>query len=367
MPIHDAPLVLVAIAIATIAGLYVRLWCKLRQRSAGEEREPGFELRGSLPKPDPGLALLKAVADLSVSSQDAEAIANGVLGEMHTHRSFDRITLSVVDGSRREIVIRARAGDENVSSRSDAANTPTESLSIPKEQPPADKRAGASLSLPLNYGDTLLGLLKIETLSGEFGPADVQIGKICAALLASSLQNALLARSWRRHSITDDVTGGKTRQYFLDALEREWTLSSRHDRPFSIVMLSLCGLSVVEAAMGPLERNLALARVGRLLEQKCRRSNLVARYQEDVFALLMPETRAEQAQALAERLRLWVESDPVLKERGITGSFGVATYPLDGSNIEELLERAREQNGLAMAGNRIIGGSHHRVIGKSGN
>ena len=69
------------------------------------------------------------------------------------------------------------------------------------------------------------------------------------------------------------------------------------------------------------------ARVGRLLEQKCRQSNVVARYGGDEFIILMPETGVEQAQTLAERLRLWISQDPTLSEHHITGSFGVGSFP----------------------------------------
>ena len=83
-----------------------------------------------------------------------------------------------------------------------------------------------------------------------------------------------------------------------------------------------------------------LARVGRLLEQKCRQSNVVARYGGDEFIILMPETGIEQAQVLAERLRLWLATDPMLEEHRITGSFGVASFPVHGFAMEELIRVA---------------------------
>jgi len=83
-----------------------------------------------------------------------------------------------------------------------------------------------------------------------------------------------------------------------------------------------------------------LARVGRLLEQKSRQSNVVARYGGDEFVVLMPETGVEQAQILAERLRLWIATDPMLSERAITGSFGVASYPVHGATAEEVIRVA---------------------------
>ena len=79
--------------------------------------------------------------------------------------------------------------------------------------------------------------------------------------------------------------------------------------------------------LGHLEGDLVLARVGRLLEQKCRQSNVVARYGGDEFVILMPETGVEQAQVLAERLRVWIATDPMIAEHQITGSFERGQLP----------------------------------------
>src|SRR6266481_7337177 len=66
----------------------------------------------------------------------------------------------------------------------------------------------------------------------------------------------------------------------------------------------------------------------RLLDSKVRQSNVVARYGGDEFVILMPETGVEQAQILSERLRLWIRTDTMLNEHHITGSFGVASFPV---------------------------------------
>ncbi len=96
----------------------------------------------------------------------------------------------------------------------------------------------------------------------------------------------------------------------------------------------------VNDTKGHLEGDLVLARVGRLLEQKCRQSNVVARYGGDEFIILMPETGVEQAQILAERLRLWISQDPMLAEHHITGSFGVASFPVHGFSMEDIIRVA---------------------------
>ena len=106
------------------------------------------------------------------------------------------------------------------------------------------------------------------------------------------------------------------------------------------MLIDLDKFKEVNDTLGHFEGDLVLARVGRLLEQKCRQSNVVARYGGDEFIILMPETGAEQAQILAERLRLWMASDPMLSEHHITGSFGVASFPVHGFSIEDIIRVA---------------------------
>src|SRR5262249_25023803 len=116
--------------------------------------------------------------------------------------------------------------------------------------------------------------------------------------------------------------------------------ASRSGRPFSVVLMDLDKFKEVNDSMGHLEGDLVLARVGRLLEQKCRQSNVVARYGGDEFIILMPETGVEQAQILAERLRLWLAMDPMLHEHNITGSFGVASFPVHGFSAAGIIRVA---------------------------
>jgi diguanylate cyclase (GGDEF)-like protein len=107
-----------------------------------------------------------------------------------------------------------------------------------------------------------------------------------------------------------------------------------------VVLIDLDKFKEVNDTLGHFEGDLVLARVGRLLEQKSRQSNVVARYGGDEFIVLMPETGSEQAQVLAERLRQWVATDPMLSEHHITGSFGVASFPMHGFSIEDIIRVA---------------------------
>ncbi len=197
------------------------------------------------------------------------------------------------------------------------------------------------LCIPITYSEQLLGVLNVESRSeNAFSPQDVLILNTLADLLATALHNAFVFQKLQQQSITDGLTGIKTRRFFWEALSAEWKRASRSGRPFSVVLIDLDKFKGVNDTMGHFEGDLVLARVGRLLEQKSRQSNVVARYGGDEFIVLMPETDAEQAQVLAERLRQWLAGDPMLAEHHITGSFGVASFPMHGFSIEDIIRVA---------------------------
>jgi diguanylate cyclase (GGDEF)-like protein len=87
-----------------------------------------------------------------------------------------------------------------------------------------------------------------------------------------------------------------------------------------------------------------LGSVGTLLNRMGRKSDLTCRYGGEELVVLFPETRLEDALALADRLRLAIK-DLALEHRGqplgpVTVSVGVATCPDDGKTAAELLRAA---------------------------
>ena len=299
------------------------------------------------------LAFLNSVSKTAISSQDAEQMLDEIVTEIQKNFELDHIGIGMLDYATKEIEIRAEAGTTSTALRKriplgvgimGKVARSNEMMLVQK----ADGHllgilpdARSVLCLPLTYSETLLGVLNIESKNEEaFNDQDVLILRTLADLLSTALHNAFIFQKMQQQSITDGLTGIKTRRFFLEAVQGEWKRASRSGRPFSVVMIDLDKFKEVNDSMGHLEGDLVLARVGRLLEQKCRQSNVVARYGGDEFVILMPETGIEQAQILSERLRLWVATDPMLNERHISGSFGVASFPLHGSTVEDIMRVA---------------------------
>ncbi|HMK29120.1 MAG TPA: diguanylate cyclase, partial [Terriglobales bacterium] len=297
------------------------------------------------------LGFLNTVSKTAISSEDAEQMLAEIVAEIQKNFLLDHIGIGMLDYATKEIEIKAAAGTAKVAlGRRDPLGAGimgrvarTGEMVLVQGDDEGHMLsilpgAKSVLCLPLTYGETLLGVLDVESRREHaFGEQDVLILRTLADLLATALHNAFVFQKLQQQSITDGLTGIKTRRFFLESVSAEWKRASRSGRPFSVVMVDLDKFKDVNDSMGHLEGDLVLARVGRLLEQKCRQSNVVARYGGDEFVILMPETGIEQAQILSERLRLWIATDPMLNERHITGSFGVASFPLHGSTVEDIV------------------------------
>jgi diguanylate cyclase (GGDEF)-like protein len=299
-------------------------------------------------------AFLNSISKTAISSEDAEQMLADIVAEIQKNFRFDHIGIGILDYVTKEIEIKAEAGTTaqalgkriplgtgilgRVARTCETALVQTTGEAHLQGIMP-DSRA--VLCIPITYSESVLGVLNVESKREDaFSPQDVLIMGTLADLLATALHNVFVFQKLQQQSITDGLTGIKTRRFFWESLSSEWKRASRSGRPFSVVLMDLDKFKEVNDSMGHLEGDLVLARVGRLLEQKCRQSNVVARYGGDEFIILMPETGVEQAQILAERLRLWISTDPMLSEHHITGSFGVASFPVHGFQIEDLIRVA---------------------------
>ena len=300
------------------------------------------------------LAFLNNVSRTAISSDDPVHMLSQIASEIQRNFSFDHIGIGLLDHPTKEVEIKAEAGatahatgrkiplGQGILGR--VARTGERALvqnALPGNLTGILPDSRAVLCIPITYGENLIGVLNVESRSeNAFSPQDVLILNTLADLLATALHNAFVFQKLQQQSITDGLTGIKTRRFFWEALSAEWKRASRSGRPFSVVLIDLDKFKEVNDTMGHFEGDLVLARVGRLLEQKSRQSNVVARYGGDEFIVLMPETGADQAQVLAERLRQWLATDPMLSEHKITGSFGVASFPMHGFSIEDIIRVA---------------------------
>ena len=153
-------------------------------------------------------------------------------------------------------------------------------------------------------------------------------------------------------NILDPETGTYNRYYFLRRLSEELSRAKRHERPLTLALMGIENLDVTPE-MNPRLRKEALRRVGLFLKQYLRNEDLVARYEDDTFALLLPDTSGSEAEQMLQALHAKMEWDVFEFEDGVklnlVPSTGVVAYDLNGigrdefvSSLVSTLQRARE-------------------------
>src|SRR5215213_2000453 len=142
----------------------------------------------------------------------------------------------------------------------------------------------------------------------------------------------------------DALTGLGNRRLLNDRLKYEITRHRRHSRRFSVLALDLDGFKQVNDRYGHPAGDEILREVARSLEKAVRDQDTVVRLGGDEFCVLAPEIEWEDAERLAERLELAVQS--AVGGLDVLGvSVGFAVFPDEGWTPEHLLARA-DQAGM---------------------
>jgi diguanylate cyclase (GGDEF)-like protein/PAS domain S-box-containing protein len=152
-----------------------------------------------------------------------------------------------------------------------------------------------------------------------------------------------LEQELERQARTDVLTGAASRRHFFTRAEEAIRLARRYSHPLSLLMLDLDHFKRVNDTHGHQVGDLVLKALVQLAWQTLRKVDVLGRIGGEEFAILMPETDAEQAFQVAERLRQAVDAAKVPFNGGsvrFTVSIGVATLTDGDTSIGVLLSRA---------------------------
>lgn len=153
----------------------------------------------------------------------------------------------------------------------------------------------------------------------------------------------------QEQAMTDGLTGLSNHRAIVERIESELQHSQSSQRTCAILFVDLDHFKHINDTWGHAAGDAALYEVGQRLRQGIRKSDSIGRYGGEEFAILLSDTEQMEACTLAERLRCTLAEIPYQWQQegapsaipiALTGSFGVATYPLDGLNARQLLETA---------------------------
>ncbi|MGA2425713.1 MAG: GAF domain-containing protein, partial [Terriglobales bacterium] len=161
------------------------------------------------------LAFLNNISKMAISSEDAEQMMANIVREIQKNFRYDHIGIGIMDYATKDIEIKAEAGTtSHTMGRRIAvgsgvfgkvARTGVSALvqnAGPGQLAGVLPESRAVLCLPISYGETLLGVLNIESRDeNAFAPQDVLILNTLADLLATALHNSFVFQKLQQQSI----------------------------------------------------------------------------------------------------------------------------------------------------------------------
>ncbi|HUZ84059.1 MAG TPA: sensor domain-containing diguanylate cyclase, partial [Gaiellales bacterium] len=260
-------------------------------------------------------ALLLAVLDTAVRATGARG---GRLLEYNSERgeAFEKERIGSARGSRTDLPMVVEAG---VGAEGDA---------LARVEPRRVGAPRALLTVPIAREGELLGLVTVvDPDHEEFTDDDAETLAGLAVQAGVAIENARLHRTVQAQAITDELTGLANRRQFFDQLGREFERAQRFGQPLALIMLDIDDFKQINDTRGHLAGDAVLVAVAATVSELIREIDVAARYGGEEFAVLLPQTGADGATMLAERLRRAIEmrairfgGEPVTS---VTASFGV--------------------------------------------
>lgn len=130
----------------------------------------------------------------------------------------------------------------------------------------------------------------------------------------------------RDMAVTDELTGLPNRRGFYGEVEKLLWLSSRYKHPLTLAILDIDHFKSINDNFGHPIGDEVLKDFAAVISQMIRKTDLLARVGGEEFVLVMPETTAEDALHLLERLRKSVADHSFSHERQVTVSIGFTSF-----------------------------------------
>jgi diguanylate cyclase (GGDEF)-like protein len=159
----------------------------------------------------------------------------------------------------------------------------------------------------------------------------------------AALRTSHLIRLLEDKALIDSLTGLGNRAMFDKRLAAEVSLRTRSDNPLSCIVLDVDHFKLVNDTYGPHVGDQLLGKIGETLTEICRDEDVACRHGGQRFVILTPQTNANDAALLAEKIRVAIEQILFARQStpiNVTCSFGIS----EANDIYDrsIVERAEE-------------------------
>lgn len=304
------------------------------------------------------LEALTELAGLFASSLRVEDGLKLILKGIQRHFGFDRVRLYLADRSagklRGEVSVdlkgqvRSLRGDEMALKRGE--HRFVDLVLSGAVAPVIERYQPTVLHVPLAVQGSGIGLLVMDNLISQepIEAENVGLLRSFAGQIALAIDNARLFDEVQALSLYDALTGLPVRRYFSQRFQEEIYRAQRSGQTLALAMMDIDHFKTINDTYGHQIGDAALQEVGKHLLSSLRKIDFPCRYGGDELVLLLPQAGEEEALRIMTRLAEGLRSIRVpvpfakAKEIGITTSIGLALYPQDAQDGDELIQRADE-------------------------
>ncbi len=299
------------------------------------------------------LGLLVELAGLTRHIPDLRTFLRSVTEMIRRRLGYESIYLLLVDREREDFALAAHSGnlhgvvDDNYRQPLDVGicgdvyrtgrirNIPNVHAEPLHYDPDPSVPVESEIVVPLIVNDEVIGVISAESSQrAAFTASDEMVLTAVADQLAMAIHVAQLHDQAKRAAATDGLTGLANHRAFYEALEAAVATG----QPFALVLFDVEGLKEINDTAGHLAGDALLRRVGQTIREMVRATDIVARYGGDEFAVILQEATAEQAAAIAIRVRQrLLECEMPVPGVRATVRYGVAAAPADGTRPMSLV------------------------------
>jgi diguanylate cyclase (GGDEF)-like protein len=203
-----------------------------------------------------------------------------------------------------------------------------------------------SLAMPVCLKGVVIGILGIGSSSETFvyEKDDIELLDIFAKQIAIAVDNDLLVHRVEKLEIKDILTGLYNEAFIRNRLQEEIKRAIAYQRPCAFILLIVDNFHNFHKKFGPLQVEAVLKKLAFLIRSSVTEIDYVARFGDDKFAVVLPESNKRKSLEIAENIRKKIEftfSEEQDSDGRVTVSASISENPLDGIAAEELIDKAK--------------------------
>jgi len=201
------------------------------------------------------------------------------------------------------------------------------------------------IAVPLKIHKRTIGVLYLDDFQPrQFDEVKLELLSILTSFAAMSIDHARLHARTLQLACTDGLTGLYNHRQFKKVFTEEVARAIRYDKHLSIILFDVDDFKKFNDNYGHPNGDIVLQEMANMLRELLRDCDAIFRYGGEEFVALLPETALPEAKKVAERIRIFVETESprfltkITKTHGVTVSVGVAALPEDGQDAGALLK-----------------------------